>query len=102
MFWEKVFTQTKDKYDEYHGYSAPSFQMVNEWFTELRCGRISTSNDKLSGVVVTDMILADLWMKVRENLHAILSHDSGFDSERSLVHVKGILKMGATLAHNKS
>ncbi|GBP33923.1 Putative uncharacterized protein FLJ37770 [Eumeta japonica] len=85
---KKNITETKEKLDKYYGDSAPSISMVKKWFTELRCGRTSTSDAERSGrpkEVITpeivdkihEMILDDRRMKVRELAHAV-----GISSER--------------------
>lgn len=74
---KKTITETKERLDKYYGDTAPSISMVKKWFTEFRCGRISTSDAERSGrpkEVVTPeivdkihgMILDDRRMKVRE------------------------------------
>ena len=35
----KTLSETKGELDKYHSNSAPSYGMVQKWFTEFRCGR---------------------------------------------------------------
>lgn len=57
---KKTITETKEKLYKYYGDSAPSISMVKKWFTEFRCGRISTSDAERSGrpkeVITTEII----------------------------------------------
>ena len=39
---EKILSKTKDKLDKYYLASAPSYEMVQKWYNEFRCGRTST------------------------------------------------------------
>ena len=38
----KTLSETKAELDKYHSDSAPSYRMVQKWFTEFRCARPST------------------------------------------------------------
>ena len=38
----KTLSETKAKLDKYYSKSAPSYGIVQKWFTEFRCGRTST------------------------------------------------------------
>ena len=38
----KPLSETKAKLDNYYSDSAPSYGIVQKWFTEFRCGRTST------------------------------------------------------------
>ena len=73
----KSIKETEEKLAKYYKESAPSHGMVHKWFTEFRCGRISTSDagrpcrpkevtsqemiDKIH-----DIVLHDRQLKVRE------------------------------------
>ena len=46
---KKNTIETKAKLDKYYGDSAPSISMVKNWYTEFRCGRISTIDAERSG-----------------------------------------------------
>ena len=74
---EKSIKETEEKLWKYYGDSAPSHGMVQQWFTEFRCGRKSKSDAERPGrpreVTTQDMIdkvhdivLADRRSKVRE------------------------------------
>ena len=45
----ETLSETKAKLDKYYSDSAPSFGMVQEWFTEFRCGLTSTETIPSSG-----------------------------------------------------
>ena len=45
----KSIKETEEKLAKYHKESAPSYGMVHKWFTESRCGRISTRDAERSG-----------------------------------------------------
>ena len=73
----KSIKETEEKLAKYNKESAPSLGMVHKWFTEFRCGRISTSDAKRPGrpkeVISQEMIdkiyeivLNDRRVKVRE------------------------------------
>ena len=42
----KSIKETEEKLAEYYKESDPSHGMVHKWFTEFRCGRISTIVDR--------------------------------------------------------
>ena len=45
----KSIKETEEKFTKYYKDFAPSYGMVHTWFTEFRCGRISTSDAKHPG-----------------------------------------------------
>ena len=45
----KSIKETEEKLGRFYKESAPSHGMVHKWFTEFRCGRISTSDAEHSG-----------------------------------------------------
>lgn len=78
----KTIKQTEDKLKKYYGDSAPSHGMVHKWFTEFRCGRITTNDAERPGrpIEVTtedivnkihDIVLADRRVKIRELAEAV-------------------------------
>ena len=73
----KTISETKSKLDKYYSGSAPSFGMVQKWFTEFRFGRTSTEtipspgrpNEITTPNIINkihDMVLDDKKLKVRE------------------------------------
>ena len=72
----KLIKEVEEKLARYYKDSAPSHGMVHKWFTEFRCGRISTSDAERPGrpkeVTSQEMIdrihiiLNDRRLKVRE------------------------------------
>ena len=73
----KSIKETEEKLAMYYKESAPSHGMVHKWFTEFRCGRISTNDDKRPGRPkevtsqetidkIHDIVLKDHRLKVRE------------------------------------
>ena len=40
---EKILSETQAKLDKHYSDSAPSYGMVQKWFTKFRCGRTSTA-----------------------------------------------------------
>lgn len=73
----KTIAQTEEKLKKYYGESAPSHYMVQEWFTDFRCGRTSTEDaprrgrpktatDEENVNKVHDIVLADRRLKVKE------------------------------------
>ena len=73
----KSIKETEEKLEKYYNESAPSHGMVRKWFTEFRCGCISTSDAERPGrpKEVTfqemidkthDIVLYDHRLKVRE------------------------------------
>ena len=74
---EESIKETEEKVPRYYKESAPSHGMVHKWFTEFRCGRISTSDAKrprrLKEVTsqkmidkIHDIVLNNRRLKVRE------------------------------------
>ena len=45
----KSIKETEKKIAKYYKESAPSHSMIHKWFTEFRCGRISTSDAEHPG-----------------------------------------------------
>ena len=45
----KPIKETEEKLAKYYKESAPSHGMVHKWFTEFRCGRISTNDAERPG-----------------------------------------------------
>ena len=45
----KSIKETENKLAKYYKESAPSHGMVHKWFTQFRCGRISTSDAQRPG-----------------------------------------------------
>ena len=45
----KSIKRTKENLAKYYKESAPSHGMIHKWFTEFRCGRISTSDAERPG-----------------------------------------------------
>ena len=73
----KTLSGTKAKLDKYYSDTAPSYGMVQQCFTEFRCGRMSTETIPSLGhpneITTSEMInkihdiaLNDLKMKIRE------------------------------------
>ena len=73
----KTLSDTKPKLDKYYSDSAPSYGMVQKWFTKFRCGRRSTETIASLGRPhkittpeminkIHDIVLNDPKMKVRE------------------------------------
>ena len=73
----KTLSETKAKLDQYYSDSAPSYGMVQKWFTEFPCSCMSTETIPSPGrpneITTTEMtnkihdiVLNDLKMKVRE------------------------------------
>ena len=46
---EKSIKEAEEKLARYYKESAPSHVMAHKWFTEFRCGRISTSDAERPG-----------------------------------------------------
>ena len=47
---EKSLSETKAKLDEYYSDSAPSYEMIQNWFIEFRCGRTNTETISSPGI----------------------------------------------------
>ena len=73
----KSIKETEEKLAKYYKESASSHGIVHKWFTEFRCGRISTSDAELPGrpkevtiqeIIdkIHDIVLNDRRLKVRE------------------------------------
>ena len=73
----KILSETNAKLDKYYSYIAPSYGMVQKWFTKFRCGRTSTETIPSPGRPneittpeminkIHDIVLNDPQMKVRE------------------------------------
>ena len=73
----KTVSETKAKLDKYYSDLAPSYEMVQKWFIEFRCGRTSTetipspgSPNKISAPEMTnkiyDIVCNDPKLEVRE------------------------------------
>ena len=73
----KTLSETKAKLDKYYSNSAPSYGMVQKWFTEIHCGRTNTktipSPGRLNEITIPEMnnkiydvVLNDPKVKVRE------------------------------------
>ena len=73
----KSSKETEGKFEKYYKQSAPSHDMVHKWFTEFRCGRISTIDVERPGHPeevtsqemidkIHDIVLNDRRLKVRE------------------------------------
>ena len=76
----KTLSETKAGLDKYYSDSAPSYGMVEKWFTEFRCGRTSTETipSPFSSNQVNILHFAYIF-----------------------VHEKALCKMGAAIAHNR-
>ena len=44
----KTLSETKAKLDKYYSDSAPSYGIVQKWFTEFHCGRVTPSEQNLA------------------------------------------------------
>ena len=111
---EKTLSETKDKLDKYYWDSAPSYGMVQKWFTELRCGLTSIetikSPDRRNKITppemintIHDIVLNDPKVKVREIAEIVST-----STERVVnifacifVHEKALRKMSAAIPHNR-
>ena len=73
----KTLSETKAKLDKYYSDSAPSYGMVQKWFTKFRCGRKSTETIPSAGRPneittpeminkIHDIVVNDPKVKVRE------------------------------------
>ena len=73
----KTLSETMAKLDKYYTDSAPSYGVVQEWFTEFRCGRTSTETTPSPGRPneittpeminkIHDIVLNDPKVKVRK------------------------------------
>ena len=74
---EKTLSETKATLEKYYSDTAPSYGMVQKWFTEFRCGRTSTKTIPSPGrpneitkpemiIKIHDIILNAPHVKVRE------------------------------------
>ena len=74
---EKSLWETKVKLDKYYSSSDSSYEMIQKWFTEFRCGRTSTETIQSPGRPkeittpemtnkIHDIVLNDPKVKVRE------------------------------------
>src|ERR1700712_1634247 len=84
----KTIKETEDKLKKYYGESAPSHKMVQKWFTNFRCGQMTTEDAERPGPSFTvtteeivtkvhDIVLHDRRVKVREIAEAV-----GISTER--------------------
>ena len=80
---EKTLSKTKAKLDEYYFDSAPSYEMIQKFFIEFRCGHTSTetmpspgrANEITSPEIINkihDIVLNDPKVKVREIVKIVL------------------------------
>ena len=54
----KTLSETKTKLDKYFSDSAPSYRMIQKWFTKFRCGRTSTETTLSPGRTSAETILS--------------------------------------------
>ena len=73
IFYEETQSKKQEKLAKYYEESAPSHGMIHKWFTEFRCGRISTSDTERPGrpKEVTSQELID-------KIHDIVLNDRRF------------------------
>ena len=79
----KTLSETKAKLNKYYSDSAPSYGMVQKWFTEFRCGRTSTemipSPGRTNEIITPEIINKTI---------------------NKFVNEKALCKIGAAIAHN--
>ena len=82
LFAWKILLEIKAKLDKYYLDSAPSYGMVQKWFTEFRCSHTSTETIPSPGQPneittpeminkIYDIVLNDLKVKVRETVKIV-------------------------------
>ena len=70
----KSINETEEKFEKYYKESASSHVVVHKWFTEFRCGRISTSDAERPGrpKEVTSQEMRDKIHDIVLNVHGFL------------------------------
>lgn len=89
FFAKKNINQAKKKVNKYYEIFVPTISMVKKWFTEFRCGCISTNDAERSGRPIEVSTPENVEKYVRDSVVSILN---GFK--------KVVCMKGATFAIN--